>query len=176
MDDIGLPDENLLLRPLDERYGDQLQALCDECAAFTQEVTGLPPGPAEAQSLFIAIPPHGDYAQKRLWGVFDPEDALIGVIDASFGHPAPGRFWIGVVLLRPAWRRQGVGRALVKFLQDYAARHGAASIGLAVKADYAPAQAFWAAQDFVKIREVELNMAGLGPTMFDVLAKKAGLF
>jgi GNAT superfamily N-acetyltransferase len=159
----------ITLRLMDETNGECLTPLCEACAEFFLETTGLPPGPAEVQSWFIAVPPHGDYARKRIWGVFE-EEVVIGAIDASFGHPDDETFWIGLFLLHPAVRGRGLGPAILAWLDDFAAAGGARKIGLAVKRGYIAAEKFWAAQRFVKTREATQDF-GAGPVMFDCLER-----
>jgi GNAT superfamily N-acetyltransferase len=167
-DFLNLPGSTATLRTLEADDGAALQALCEACSDFTEEVTGLPPGPAEAQSIFIGLPPEGDYDRKRLWGVYQ-DGQMIGVIDAYLGHPASDEFWTGLLMLHPAVRRQGLGEKLLLFLQNYARSQGARTLGLAVKQNFPAAQAFWTSQGFRKQRAAELHMAGHGPTMFDIL-------
>jgi GNAT superfamily N-acetyltransferase len=133
---------SLALRPLTEGDANALQALCCACADYFQEITGAPAGPAEAQAIFAAIPPHGDYQKKRLWGAFE-EERLIGVIDGAFDHPESGHFWIGLFMLEPIARRKGRGAHIVETVERYARRGGSHVLSLAVKKGYVAAQAFW---------------------------------
>jgi GNAT superfamily N-acetyltransferase len=159
------------LVPLNESHSTQLDQLCAACADYYQEVTGLPPGPAEAQSLFLAVPPHGDYERKRLWGVFE-SDRLIGVVDGAFGHPEDGHFWIGLVMLEPAARGRGLGSAILNDIADQAMGGGATTLSLAVKSDYAAARRFWKGHGFRTIGERLLNMPGAGATRFELMSRE----
>ena len=150
---------SLILRLLTQHDAASLQTLCCACADYFQEITGLPPGPAEAQTMFTAIPPHGDYRKKRLWGVFDGQ-RLIGVADGAFDHPRPGHFWIGLLMLEPAARRSGRGRAIVEAIDAYARDEGARVLSLAVKNDYAAAEAFWTSQGFSPVGSRAVPMGG----------------
>ena len=131
------------------------------------QVTGLPPGPAEAQSLFLAVPPHGDYEKKRLWGLFD-ETRLCGVIDGAFAHPSPGHFWIGLILLEPRARGRGRGASALGDVARHARDGGAHTLSLAVKSDYLAARRFWVGQGFVRRESRTLVMPG-GPVLFDLM-------
>ena len=150
---------SLVLGLLTEHDAASLQTLCCACADYFQEITGLQPGPDEAQAMFTAIPPHGDYRKKRLWGVFEGA-RLIGVAAGAFDHPRPGHFWIGLLMLEPAARRSGRGRAIVEAIDAYARGEGARMLSLAVKKDYAAAQAFWTSQGFSPVGSRAVSMGG----------------
>ena len=153
---------------LEADHAPQVEALCVACTDFYLETTGAPPGPSETQGFLDDVPPHGDRAQRRLWLAFI-DDRLVGVIDCVFGHPAPGDFWIGLLMLHPEARGRGLGADIVAALADYARAHGSKRLGIGVKADYRAAQLFWRAQGFVPIREQTLDLPGLGSVSFDVM-------
>ncbi|GAA5263757.1 hypothetical protein ACOSOMT5_P0177 [Acidiphilium sp. MT5] len=156
------------LVPLDETHAPALQSVCEACHEFYCETTGLPPGPRETENFLADVPPHGDRDQKRVWAIFH-QTTLIGIVDCAFGHPAPGDFWIGLLLLHPDWRGQGLGGDIVQALVAYSRHHAAPQIGIAVKADYRAAQIFWRGHGFVPIARQISILPGLGPTRFDVM-------
>jgi GNAT superfamily N-acetyltransferase len=156
------------LVPLDETHAPHLQSVCEACHDFYRETTGLPPGLAETDKFLADVPPHGDRSQKRVWVIFY-QTTLIGIVDCAFGHPAPGDFWIGLLLLHPEWRGQGLGGDIVRALVAYAQRHDAPRIGIAVKADFRAAHLFWRRRGFVPIARQLSTLPGLGPTMFDMM-------
>jgi GNAT superfamily N-acetyltransferase len=164
----------IVLEPLTQEHAAQVDALCAACVDYYQEVTGLPPGPAEAQSFFLAIPPHGDYDRKRLWGLFEA-DHLYGIIDGAFGHPRDGHFWIGLLLLEPRARGLGRGAEALSAIADHARSGGAHTLSLAVKSDYAAARRFWLRQGFEAHDSRTLSMPGLGPVRFDLMDRAVQL-
>ena len=74
-----------------------------------------------------------------------PDSAPIGL--ALLGLRG-GRGWIGEFGVVPAWRRQGLGRALLAAVLDSARRAGARDVRLEVRSENAPAQALYAAGGF----------------------------
>jgi GNAT superfamily N-acetyltransferase len=161
------------LVPLDETHAAHLQSVCEACSDFYRETTGLPPGPSEIENFLADVPPHGDRRQKRLWVIFH-QAILIGITDCAFGDPEPGDFWIGLLLLHPDWRGQGLGGDIVRALMDYAKQNHARSIGISVKADYRAVQVFWRGQGFAPIIQKRIDLPGLGPTLFDVMMLPLG--
>lgn len=55
--------------------GPALVALFKDCADFFELTTGLPPGPAEVQSLFTALPEGKTYRDKQVVSCWTPPAA-----------------------------------------------------------------------------------------------------
>ena len=104
----------LTLRPLTGRAAEMaaLQSVLEAAPAYFRIVGGAPPGPAEAQSLFTALPPGKGYDDKFVWGLYSGP-AMIGCADVIRGYPTPDKVVIGLLLLAEPWQRHGLGRALL---------------------------------------------------------------
>ena len=94
-----------------------LQCVLEAAPAYFQRVTGLPPGQAEAQSTFTALPPGKTYDDKFVWGLYSAE-AMIGCADVVRGYPIPAKTVIGLLLLAEEWQRRGLGRAFAILLEQ----------------------------------------------------------
>lgn len=73
--------QNLRACSLESEDGPALQTLFERCDDYFESATGLPAGPAEAQSAFMVLPEGKGYEDKFLVGIFD-HGRLVGVIDA----------------------------------------------------------------------------------------------
>ena len=122
-----------LLTPADL---DQLQSLFERAADYFRIATGHPPGPDEARRAFVAGPPTKSVNDKRVIGLFDRTGAIIGVLDAITDWPATGTWTMGMLLLDPVKRGAGVGRALLRAYEEWAAAEGARSFRTAVVAHH----------------------------------------
>jgi RimJ/RimL family protein N-acetyltransferase len=94
-----------------------LQCVLEAAPAYFQIVTGMPPGQAEAQSTFTALPPGKSYDDKFVWGLYSAE-AMIGCADVVRGYPIPPKAVIGLLLLAETWQRRGLGRAFAILLEQ----------------------------------------------------------
>lgn len=74
-------------------------------------------------------------------------DGLVGFASAlDHHHPDKrGELWINEISVRPDFRRQGVGRALIALVRAEAARAGLAAVWVLAEASDARAQAFYRA-------------------------------
>lgn len=171
---VPLPaiDDDYTLRYLTADDGPAVQDLCERCADYLELITGLPPGSAEAQSLYVALPEGGSYDDKALIGVFTASgNALIGVIDAVRDAPEPGEWWLGVLLLNPAHRQRGLGTRLTHRLEAWMAALDARAIRLSVMEQNTRALAFWRRLGFVEIERRPPRLFGAKESVAIVLRR-----
>lgn len=100
-----------VIRDLEQGDVDALQELIESYPAYAERVTGHPPGPSDALSALISVPPDFDPAGKRGIGLWE-DGVLIAFADALFGWPDPSTAHIGLLLVHGAHHGQGVGRRL----------------------------------------------------------------
>src|SRR5262249_12683756 len=152
---LSLPiDERAALAALTPDDGPAVQALLERSADYAELVMGVPPRPAEAQSLYIDLPEGKGYADKFLLGIFSGrkgEQRLVGVLDAIRDYPEPGEWWIGLLLLEPEQRGHGLGERAFRALEHWAGARGASGIRLAVLEHNVRAKRFWQRLGFVEL-------------------------
>jgi GNAT superfamily N-acetyltransferase len=141
--------------------GPIVQALLEQCADYFELVSGLPPGPAEAHSLFTDLPPDKTYADKILIGLFDRSAALSGVLDAVRDYPEPSVWHISLLLLDPDHRRHGRGAEVYRAFENWSRSQGAHVIRLGVFEQNEKAQRFWQRMGFTEIERVHQNVGAL---------------
>ena len=93
-----------------------LQRVLESAPGYFRTVCGAPPGGAEAQSTFTALPEGRTYDDKFVWGLYSGE-AMIGCADVIRGYPSRERAVIGLLLLAESWQRRGLGRAFAALLE-----------------------------------------------------------
>jgi len=94
-----------------------LQCVLEAAPEYFIRVTGAPPGRAEAQSTFTALPPNKTYEDKFVWGLYAGE-AMIGCADVIRGYPVREKAVIGLLLLAQPWQRRGLGRAFAQLIEQ----------------------------------------------------------
>jgi ribosomal protein S18 acetylase RimI-like enzyme len=146
------------LRPEADRAA--VDALAQRCADYTLMLTGEPPSHEGSADFFAAIA-NGKTPEDMLkLGVFDPSGTLVGLLDIARDHPAPGAWYIGLLLLDPAARGQGVGAAVLRGVREEAARSGATHLMLSVVPENERAVNFWMSQGFAVTRELPAKRFG----------------
>jgi diamine N-acetyltransferase len=134
-----------------------LQCVLEAAPDYFERVTGAPPGGAEAQSTFTALPPDKTYADKFVWGLYEGE-AMIGCADVIRGYPVPEKAVIGLLLLAQPWQRRGLGRAFAALVeQAIAGWPEIERFRIGVVASNTSALAFWRKLGYAETGEVKQN-------------------
>jgi len=137
-----------------------LQRVLEAAPDYFERVTGSPPGAAEAQSTFTALPPDTGYEDKFVWGLYAGE-TMIGCADVIRGYPARDKAVIGLLLIAEPWQGRGLGRAFAALIeQAIAAWPGIARMRIGVVASNPPALAFWRKLGYRETGEVRPAGAG----------------
>ena len=85
---------------------------------------------------------------------------LIGVLDVMRWYPDEATWWIGLLLLVPNIRSQGLGTKVFEGFTEYVKMSGSKAIMLGVVAENERAYQFWSKMDFEFIRETEPQQFG----------------
>jgi ribosomal protein S18 acetylase RimI-like enzyme len=86
-----------------------LQNLLESVPSYAERLTGYPPGPSDALSALLAVPPQFDPVNKRGIGMWD-EQGLVAFADVLIGHPQSDTTYIGLLIVHGGHHRQGLGR------------------------------------------------------------------
>jgi GNAT superfamily N-acetyltransferase len=126
------------IEPDDEPGILELFASCDD---WFEAVTGGPSGPGDVQSLFYALPEGANFEDKRLFTVRDGEK-IVGLVDVVAGHPHRRACAVGMFLIAPSHRRQGVGTAVAGTLLTEARSLGFEEVTATNNAEWKAGTAF----------------------------------
>ncbi len=115
------------------------------CEDYFQILTGAPPRENEALLLFEeGIPPEFDPGVRTIEGIWAGRK-LVGLLDALRDYPDDRAWWLGLLLVDPAVRRSGIGRATVQAFEGRALDLEYDSVELGVVESNTSARAFWTA-------------------------------
>ena len=79
--------------------------------------------------------------------------AMVGMICIAEGYEFPDDWWVGLLLLDPAFRRQKIGHAVVTEVKKRARLHGINMLKLAVLCANPRGLRFWQKEGFVHHRD-----------------------
>jgi RimJ/RimL family protein N-acetyltransferase len=153
----GPGSDALTLRPLTGRAAEMaaLQGVLEAAPAYFRIVGGAPPGPAEAQSLFTALPPGKGYDDKFVWGLYSGP-AMIGCADVIRGYPTADKAVIGLLLLAESWQQYGFGRAFAALVEQAIADWSAITrLRIGVALANPRALRFWQRLGYIETGEVK---------------------
>ncbi len=137
-----------------------VQALFEKCLDFMLLVDGRAAGPQAAREEFQSVPPGWSLADKFLFGIVDQQKDLVGYLDVMRGYPQEGAWWIGLLLLVPQVRSQGLGQKVTQGFTDYIRTNHGREIMLGVVENNQSAYKFWTRMGFELVRVTEPQQFG----------------
>lgn len=108
-----------------------------------------------AEELFQEGPPGLPLSNKFVYGIFNRDDALIGVLEGMRNYPEENTWWIGLLLINPEARHNGLGYRVVQSFRDYVRSQQGKAIMLGVIDENNAAFRFWERLEFEVVRQTE---------------------
>ena len=139
------------VRLLQEQDLPAIQNLVERCADYEQLVTGLPPDPSGAQKILTDLPDGKSRMDKFVLGFYAESTRLVGILDVIRDYPRKDDWWLGLLLLDPDYRSQGLGKLIYWAFEAWAARWGAGSIYAGVIQRNERAYKFWQGLGFATV-------------------------
>lgn len=112
-------DKTYMLRLIDDHEIDEVLDLFKQCPDYFEMVEGQPASEESVVNYFQALPPDKELEDKYSIGIYEVGE-LVGAIDLVKDFPAPGTWIVGLILLTPAIRRNGVGTAVHEYIKEIA--------------------------------------------------------
>ncbi|MFJ3383384.1 MULTISPECIES: GNAT family N-acetyltransferase [unclassified Curtobacterium] len=144
------------VRDLAQDDVDALQELLESFPAYAERITGYPPGPSDALSAVISVPPGFDPAGKRSIGLLE-DGQLVAFADVLLGYPDPATAYIGLLIVHGSRRGDGLGRRLHDAVIDRVRQETGASrtrLGI-VDSNADVAEPFWTALGYERTGEIK---------------------
>jgi GNAT superfamily N-acetyltransferase len=155
---INFPD--YAIRRLQPEDAAILQVLYDRCGDFNWLVEGEPVSLTAAQEDFRSVPQGKSLDDKLVWGIFNLQGEMVGVLDVLRDYPEASTWWVGLLMLAPDARGIGIGRAVMRGFSDYARLQGGKTLMLGVVEENTPAVEFWQKIGFSLLRKTEVRPFG----------------
>jgi GNAT superfamily N-acetyltransferase len=137
-----------------------LQTLYEQCCDYALLSDGEPPPPTAALDEFSALPPSKTTADKYMFGLVDPEHELIALIESIRHYPDEQIWWLGLMMVSPTQRGQGIGAAFYAAFERWVATQGGKQIALGVLAANPAGLRFWQSLGFTFVRQTEPRQYG----------------
>jgi GNAT superfamily N-acetyltransferase len=149
-----------------------LQRVLEAAPDYARRVTGLPPGNADAQSVFTALPEGKTYADKFVFAI-DRDREMIGCADLIRGYPHPATAMLGLLLLSESQQRRGMGRRAYCLLEEIVRSWGScARVRIGVVRTNEQVTPFWTQLGFTPTGEVRPYRHGAVASEVLVLEKR----
>jgi GNAT superfamily N-acetyltransferase len=157
---IPMDSPETYLRAIDLRAVEAVQTLCETCADFFWLAEGRAAPPDAGLDILIDLPPGRSIEDKFVYGLFDPQGLLLGVLEGLRHYPDAETWWIGLLLLAPAARQHGLGRKIIEGFFEVVRQAGGNAVQLGVVEENRSGYQFWRRMGFEPLRVTEPRSFG----------------
>ena len=150
---------------------DVLQALYQQCADFALLTNGVPFSPTAAREEFEDVPEGKTPEDVHVFGLFDASNVIAGAIVAVRHYPDAQTWWIGLMLLAPDKRGQGLGADFCRAFERWVFAQGDSQLSLCVIEANVSGLRFWQKMGFQLVRTTPPRQRGNKTHKLYVLSK-----
>jgi len=125
-----------------------------KCSDYYILHDGVLPSKKEALEIFSDLPPGKNYEDKFVLGIYKNRNELVGIIDIVKNFPVDGEWMLGLLLIEPEERNNGLGKLIHEALVQWAITLGSKSFRIGVIEDNYKGKKFWGDLGYLKIKEM----------------------
>jgi len=145
----------------------ELQRVLEQAPQYAERITGAPPGHADAQSTYSALPEGKDYDDKFVLGIY-AGSTMVGCADLIRGYPDAATAMLGLLVIAEPWQRRGLGSAAYREIEGFIRAWGSCSrVRLGVVGTNRQVLPFWRRQGFAETGETRPYR--YGPIVSEIL-------
>ncbi|WP_102399354.1 GNAT family N-acetyltransferase [Haloimpatiens massiliensis] len=145
-----------MIKYLSKEYSNIVENLCEKCSDYYILHQGTIPSKEEIDEIFISLPPNKNYEDKFVLGIYKFHE-LIGIVDIIKDFPTIGEWMLGLILIEPEERGNGLGKMVHEALAIWAKDLGAKSFRIGVIEDNDRGINFWSTLGYKSIKKVNMN-------------------
>lgn len=160
------------VKSLEISDADILQQLYEDCADYNYLMEGRPSSPTAALDEFTAIPEGKSLDDKYMLGIFDSQAELIGLIEGIRNYPEDRSWWVGLIMLAPKHRCQGLLYPLTKGFEQWIAMQGMDYVMGSVVEANSKVLRLWQQMGFEVVRKVERESSNSKSHSLSVIRRK----
>jgi RimJ/RimL family protein N-acetyltransferase len=149
-----------LAKLLEKENAEMLQSLYEQCTEFALLIDGQPPSPTSAREEFDSVPDGKTTQDKYIFGLFDPQNNLIGMLESIRHYPDARTWWLGLMMLSPDHRGQRLGTGFYQAFEDWVSVQEIKQVSLSVVEANEQGLKFWQSLGFEVIRKTEPRQFG----------------
>ncbi|MGB8213909.1 MAG: GNAT family N-acetyltransferase [Anaerolineales bacterium] len=111
--------------------------------------------PTAAQEIYRSVPEGKSLNDKFLYGLLDRKGGIVGVLEGIRDYPNGATWWIGLLMLAPKVRGNGLGRKIIESFSEYVRSEQGITIMLGVVEENQAAYHFWEKLGFELVHQTE---------------------
>lgn len=134
-----------------------VEKLCEKCSDYYILHNGTLPSQEDIYDIFTALPENKRYKDKFVLGIYKPDNELVGIVDIVKNFPNVGEWMLGLMLIDPKERGNGLGKVVHEALVEWSINLGGKSFRIGVIEDNHTGINFWSSLGYTKIKEVNMD-------------------
>lgn len=143
---------DISLKPISAaRDFDDVLDLTERARDYVVLEVGHPANDAYVRDFFEACPP-GKTPDSLIHFAVMRDQEMAGIVGIASGYEQPDDWWIGLMLLDPAYRGRRIGHTVIKLIRRLARNEGIAMLKLSVLDANPRGESFWRREGFVMHR------------------------
>lgn len=143
------------IRLLSGSDGNEVQALCESCSDFFELTYGRQPEKCAGNSILFELPPGKALKDKYVFGVYNEKNVIIAVIDMIKDYKVTGEWIIGLLMIEPSERGNGLGRELHKFILNWVSEENGSKLRIGVVEENHRGYKFWCEMGYAEVDRVK---------------------
>ena len=153
-----------------------LQTLYEQCTEFALLTDGKPPSPTAAREEFDALPDGKTTEDKYIFGLFDSQDELIGMVESLRHYPDNQTWWVGLMMLSPQYRGKKIGSQFYQGFENWVSAQEIKRVSLSVVKANESGLNFWKSLGFEVINKRQPRKFGNKMHAVYVMSRAIGTF
>ncbi len=149
----GNSEYNIRLLSVDDEI--EIQGLYERCSDFSELVESRTPEKDAGRSVLFDLPPGKELKDKYVFGVYK-EDVLISVIDIVKDYKIDGEWIIGLLMIDPSERGNGLGRKLHDIIKAWVSEEQGRLLRIGVVEENHRGHKFWLEMGYVEVDRVKM--------------------
>ena len=97
-----------------------VEELCEKCSDYYILHDGILPSKEELDEIFNTLPPNKNYEDKFVLGIYKFDNKLVGIVDIVRNFTIVGEWMLGLMLIEPQERGNGLGKIVHEALVEWA--------------------------------------------------------
>lgn len=130
-----------------------IETLNRKCSDYYLLHDGVLPSKKEALEIFNSLPPGKNYEDKFTLGIYKFTNELVGITDIVKDFPDEGEWMLGLLLIEPKERGNGLGKLIHEALVQWAITLESKSFRIGVIEDNFKGKKFWSDLGYMKLKE-----------------------